>query len=73
MPAPLRTFMIVLWVACIAGAAVVAALSLGWVGWVPFAASGVLGLVLGIPIGLWSARRIKKEDPAWPRETGRRA
>lgn len=73
MPAPLRTFMVFLWVACIAGAAVVAALSLGWVGWVPFAASGVLGLVLGIPLGLWSARRIKQENPAPPRETGRRA
>jgi hypothetical protein len=58
--------MVSLWVACIAGAAVIAALSLGWVGWTAFATSGAIGLVAGIPLGLWSARRIKKDDPHWP-------
>ena len=66
MPAPLRTFMVVLWAACIAGAAVIAALSLGWVGWMAFAVSGALGLILGVPLGLWTAHKIKRDDPAWP-------
>ncbi|MEZ5779125.1 MAG: hypothetical protein R3E44_12270 [Paracoccaceae bacterium] len=71
MPAPLRTFMVVLWVLSIAGAVVVAALSLGWVGWWPFIVAGVVGLVLGVPAGIWSARRIKREDPNWPPERRR--
>ncbi len=66
MPAPLRTFTVTLWVACIAGVVVIAALSLGWVGWMPFALAGLVGLVLGVPLGIWNARKIKHDDPAWP-------
>lgn len=72
MFAPLRTVMVALWVVCIAGAAVIAALSYGWVGWMAFVVSGVIGLVLGVPLGIWSARQIKREDPLWPpRRSGR--
>ena len=66
MPAPLRTFMVVLWVASIAGAAVIAALAFGWMDWTAFAASGLAGLIIGIPAGIWTARRVKREDPNWP-------
>lgn len=66
MKAPLRTFLVTLWVACLAGAAVIAALASGWVSWTAFAAAGALGVVLGTPAGLWTAREIKREDPNWP-------
>ncbi len=66
MPMPLRTIMIVLWVTSIAGAAVTALLALGWVTWVAFVVSGIVGLGLGFPAGIWTARMIKREDPEWP-------
>jgi hypothetical protein len=62
MPAPLRSFMVVLWVFCVAGAAVIVALAMGWLTWVSFAVSGAIGLVVGVPGGLWTARRIKRSD-----------
>lgn len=58
--------MIVLWVSCVAGAAVIAFLAAGWVSWVAFAAAAVVGLVVGVPAGIWTARRIKVDDPNWP-------
>ena len=69
MPAPLRSILAALWVPCIAGAAVIILLSIGWTGWPIFAVSGALGLLLGIPAGIWTARQIKREDPGWPDET----
>lgn len=66
MSAPLRTFMVFLWVSSVAGAAVVALLSIGWVSWVSFAIAGVVGLVVGVPAGIWTARLIKRDDPNWP-------
>lgn len=66
MNAPLRTLLVFLWVSSIAGAAVIAVLSFGWVSWVAFLISGVIGLVVGVPAGLWSARLIKRDDPNWP-------
>lgn len=66
MPAPLRTIMVTLWVTSLAGAIVVGFLSAGWVGWPTFVLAGIIGLALGIPAGLYSARRIKRDDPAWP-------
>jgi uncharacterized membrane protein YfcA len=66
MNAPLRTFMVFLWVSSLAGAAVVALLSIGWVSWVSFAIAGVVGLVAGVPAGIWTARLIKQGDPDWP-------
>lgn len=66
MPAPLRTIMVSLWVSSLAGAIVVGFLSAGWVGWMPFVLAGVIGLVLGVPAGLYTARKIKRDDPDWP-------
>lgn len=70
MPAPLRTIMAVLWVACLAGAFFIVFLTFGWVGWTPVVISGIGGLILGIPAGIWTARAIKREDPAWPPHSG---
>ena len=66
MFAPLRTLMVTLWVSCLAGGAVIVFLSIGWVSWLSFVTAGALGLVTGVPAGLWSARAIKREDPNWP-------
>lgn len=66
MLAPLRTIMVVLWVTSAAGVALVALMSLGAITWVSFAIAGVVGLAVGIPAGLWSARAIKRDDPSWP-------
>ncbi len=66
MFAPLRTLMVALWVTSIAGGAVILFLSFAWMSWASFAVAGVLGLGLGIPAGIWSARAIKREDPNWP-------
>lgn len=54
-----------IWVMCVAGAAVIAALSVGWVSWTAFVASGVVGLVIGIPAGIWNTRKMRREDPNW--------
>jgi hypothetical protein len=62
----LRYLLVVIWVACIAGAFVIGAMTFGWVGWRMFVAAGVVGLVLGVPAGIWNARYIKREDPMWP-------
>ena len=67
MPGPLRSFMIVMWVFCLAGAAIVALMSMGDVTVWSFVISGVFGLIFGIPAGLWSAWAIKRDDPSWPR------
>lgn len=66
MLAPLRTFMVFMWVTSVAGAAVIALLSIGWFSWVSFPVSGVVGLAVGVPAGLWTAYAIKREDPNWP-------
>ena len=68
MPAPLRSSLAALWVACIAGVVVIVLLSSGWTGWKTFAIAGVIGLLIGIPAGIWSASHIKREDPGWPPE-----
>lgn len=66
MPAPLRTIMVTLWVSSLAGAIVTGFLSAGWIGWMPFAVAGLIGLALGVPAGLFTARKIKRDDPDWP-------
>lgn len=66
MPAPLRSFMVLLWVSIVAGAAVIAFLALGFIHWMSFVVAGVLGLAVGVPAGIWTARLIKREDPSWP-------
>lgn len=73
MPAPLSSILSAVWVVCIAGAVVIFLLSIGWTGWTTFAIAGVAGIVVGIPAGIWSARKIKREDPAWPPDESRGA
>lgn len=63
---PLRTLMVALWVSSLAGAVVIAGLSLGYVSWQVFALAGIFGLGIGVPAGLWNAGYIKRNDPDWP-------
>lgn len=53
-------------VVCVAGAAFVAALVLGYVSWGAVVVSAVIGLVIGWPLGVWASKRIKRRDPDWP-------
>ncbi|WP_225029511.1 hypothetical protein [Xinfangfangia pollutisoli] len=59
---PLRTLLIALWVACVAGAAVIAGLVLGYYSWATFAVAGVAGLLIGVPAALanWVHLRPKR-------------
>ncbi|MBK0328050.1 hypothetical protein I5535_12200 [Rhodobacteraceae bacterium F11138] len=68
MPMPLRSFMVVLWDACVAGAAVILLLALDWVSATAFVVSGLIGLVVDVPDGIWNAKRIKRKDAPWPSE-----
>lgn len=54
-----------LWVLCIAGAVIVVGLVLKLEGWPLFAGAGLIGLA-GIPLAVWTSRRIRKGDPNWP-------
>lgn len=63
MFAPLRTTMVTLWMACIAGTVVVLGLAAGFVSWWLFALAAVIGVVLGAPLGLWNARRMRQSPP----------
>jgi len=53
-------------IACVAGAALIAAFALGFYSWSAFVASAAIGLAVGGPLGLWASRRIKRHDPDWP-------
>ena len=65
-----RLVFIPLAVACIAGAALVLFLALAWVSAVAFVAAGLVGLVLGVPFGLWATKKVRKDDPAWSEQRG---
>ncbi|MCB1365681.1 MAG: hypothetical protein KDK02_16310 [Rhodobacteraceae bacterium] len=67
----LRVYLAVLSGACIAGAALIAAFALGYYDWIAIALSGALGVVLAWPSGIWLARRIKRDDPAWDQRRDR--
>lgn len=67
----LRFYMAVLAGTSIAGAALIAAFSFGWYSWTAIAVSGALGAVLAWPVGIWLARWIKHDDPAWDAERDR--
>ncbi|WP_088623524.1 hypothetical protein [Oceanicola sp. 22II-s10i] len=56
----------VLSVACIAGAALIVAFALGYYSVPSILVSGLVGLVLGTPLGVYLSKRIKREDPDWP-------
>ncbi|MBK0328237.1 hypothetical protein I5535_13155 [Rhodobacteraceae bacterium F11138] len=61
----LRHYMAALTGACVAGAALIAALSLGYYSWGAVAVSAAIGLIAAWPAGIWFARQIKREDPDW--------
>lgn len=68
----LRIIVIALWVACVAGAALVAGLAMGEINAGSFLWSGVIGLVIGIPAGLlnWAwLRPNRARSLAWLRGT----
>ncbi len=54
-----------LWVLCVAGAALVGFFAVGWYSWAAFITAGVVGLVIGIPAGIWNTRKVRREDPNW--------
>ncbi|MCF3594236.1 hypothetical protein LZG00_09515 [Rhodobacteraceae bacterium LMO-12] len=54
-----------LWVLCVAGAALVGFFVVGWYSWAAFVTAGVIGLVVGIPAGVWNTRKVRREDPNW--------
>lgn len=56
----LRWLLAALWISSIAGAVVIAALSLGWVGWAPFIVAGLVGGVLGWPAAILNARYLRR-------------
>lgn len=49
----------------VSGVIIVGGLSLGYYGWLPFISAVVIGFVIGIPIAIWIARRIKRDDDSW--------
>lgn len=57
-----------LWALCIAGALLIAFFSFGWYDWSAFVTAGVVGLIAGVPAGVWNARKLRRDDEAWPRE-----
>lgn len=63
-----RLLFIPLWALCIAGAVVVAALVIGFMTWITFVVAGIVGLAIGIPAGIWNARKIRRDDPDWQRD-----
>ena len=44
---------------------VIAGLALGLFTWVTFVVAGVVGLVVGIPAGLWNTKKVRRDDPDW--------
>lgn len=64
-----RLLLIPLWALCVAGAVVIGALALGLVNWMTFAVAGVIGVIVGVPTGVWNARKLRRDDPHW--RTGR--
>lgn len=60
-----RLLFIPLWALCVAGVVVIAGLALGLFTWVTFVVAGVVGLIVGIPAGLWNTKRVRRDDPDW--------
>lgn len=59
----LRSMMVPLATGSIAGAVVIAGLTLGYYAWPLFAMALVLGPVGGVPMGLWTVRQMRAARP----------
>ena len=59
----LRSTVVPLSVACLAGAIIIAGLTGGYYGWPLFAIAGGIGVVVGVPFGLWNVRRMRGTTP----------
>lgn len=55
----------VIWVFCLTGTALIVFFVAGWYSPWAFATAGALGLVIGVPAGMWNARKVRREDPNW--------
>ncbi|WP_261398810.1 hypothetical protein [Leisingera daeponensis] len=51
--------------ACIAGALIIAAFTLGFYSWQSIAVCAVVAALAAWPAGAFLTRRIKRDDPAW--------
>ncbi|MBS8229014.1 hypothetical protein [Vannielia litorea] len=60
-----RLVFVPLAVACIAGAALVLFLAMAWVSAAAFGTAALIGLVLGVPFGLWATKKLRRDDPEW--------
>lgn len=60
-----RLIFIPLWALCIAGVVVTAGLVLGFFTWLTFVVAAIVGLAIGIPVGLWNTKKLRRQDPDW--------
>ena len=49
----------------VSGVFIVLFMSLGYIGWIPFAVAVVLGFGVGLPLAKKISERIKRQDPDW--------
>jgi hypothetical protein len=63
----LRFLLVSLWTSSIAGAVLIAGLSMGYYGWSTFLWAGLIGLLIGVPAGLFNWAYLR---PNRSRETG---
>ena len=59
----LRSIAVLLWAGVLAGVVVAAGLTMGYYGWPVFGAAMVAGLAGGLPLGLWTAGRMRATPP----------
>lgn len=70
MKTRLSWFTTTLAVACVAGAALIAFFAFGYYDLGALLWSALIGLVIGVPLGIWASKRIKRRDPDWPPRDG---
>lgn len=55
----------------ISGAIIILFMSMGYLGWVPFALAVGLGFAIGLPVAKRISARIKRQDPDWDEKRNR--
>jgi ABC-type proline/glycine betaine transport system permease subunit len=58
----LRSTIVPLSIGCVAGVVVIAGLTAGYYGWQLFVIAGIIGVLIGVPFGIWSVRRMREAD-----------